>query len=324
MRFGDDRRPRGRLSGNHGQKDGAQRPQAGINIPRVIKRTRRTNAEMEAIRAAIFSELEETHPQTVRHVFYRMVAMGVVPKQEKLGYETVKLQLLKMRKSGRVPWGWVGDSTRWRIKPTSYGSLEEALQHNAEFYRRDIWRQAEVHVEIWCESDSIGSVIVRATRKWDVPLMTSRGFSSATYLYDCAQDLAEIGRPAHLYYFGDWDPSGKIIPQVIERDLRKYAPDAEIHFERIAITQEQIREYDLPTKPPKKSTHSKTFSGGTVEIEALQVSDLLALVNDCIERHIDPHHLKITRIAERSERALLEGFLAAYRKGDLDGAGGEA
>ena len=92
--------------------------------------------------------------------------------------------------------------------------------------------------------------------------------------------------------------------------------------ERIAITQGQIREYDLPTKPPKKSTHSKTFTGGTVEIEALPVSDLLELVGDCIERHIDPRHLEVTRIAERSERALLEGFLVAYRKGDLDGVGG--
>ena len=295
-----------------------------FKTPRSLKRTRRTKAEMDAIRNAIFAELEETHPQTVRHVFYRMVAMGVVPKMEKLGYQTVMAQMLKMRKSGRLPWGWVTDGTRWRIKPRSYGSLEEALAHNARFYRRDIWAQAEVYVEVWCESDSIGGIIVEETREWDVPLLTSRGFASASYLYDCAEEIARLGRPAYLYYFGDWDPSGKIIPEVIERGLRKHAPDAEIHFERISITQEQIREYDLPTKPPKKSTHSKTFTGGTVEIEALPVSDLLELVNDCIERHIDPHHLKITRIAERSERALLDGFLAAYRKGDLDGAGGAA
>ena len=114
-----------------------------INKPRAIKRTRRTNAEMEAIRAAIFSELEETHPQTVRHVFYRMTALDVVPKQEKLGYQTVKIQLLNMRKNGRVPWQWIADATRWQRKPTSYGSLEEALKRTAEFYRRAIWQQAE-------------------------------------------------------------------------------------------------------------------------------------------------------------------------------------
>ncbi len=57
-----------------------------FKTPRPLKRTRRTKAQMEAIRDAIFSELEETHPQTVRHVFYRLVAMDVVPKQERLGY----------------------------------------------------------------------------------------------------------------------------------------------------------------------------------------------------------------------------------------------
>ncbi len=288
---------------------------AGTNNPRALKRTRRTKAEMDVIRGAIFSELEETHPQTVRHVFYRLTSLGLVPKQENSGYITVKTQLLKMRKSGRVPWGWVADATRWRIKPTSYGSLEEALVNNVRFYRRDIWRHAEVYVEVWCESDSIGSVINQVTREYDVPLMTSRGFSSATYLWEAAEDIAAIGKPAYLYYFGDWDPSGKIIPEIIERDLRKYAPDAEIHFKRIAITPAQIQDLELPTKPPKSSTHSKGFKGGTVEIEAMPVPVLLGLVRDCIEQHIDQRHLKVTKVAEESERALLEDFLAAYRHG---------
>ena len=290
---------------------------AGINNPRALKRTRRTKAEMDVIRDAIFSELEETHPQTVRHVFYRLTSLGLVPKQENSGYITVKTQLLKMRKSGRVPWGWVADATRWRIKPTSYGSLEEALVNNARFYRRDIWRHAEVYVEVWCESDSIGGVINQVTQEYDIPLMTSRGFSSATYLWEAAQDIAEIGKPAYLYYFGDWDPSGKIIPEIIERDLRKYAPDAEIHFKRIAITPAQIQDLELLTKPPKSSTHSKGFKGGTVEIEAMPVPVLLGLVRGCIEQHIDQRHLEVTKVAEKSERTLLEGFLAVYRQGDL-------
>ena len=55
---------------------------AGVNNPRALKRTRRTKAEMDVIRDAIFSELEETHPQTVRHVFYRLTSLDLVPKQE--------------------------------------------------------------------------------------------------------------------------------------------------------------------------------------------------------------------------------------------------
>ena len=297
---------------------------AGINSPRVIKRQRRGKAAMEDICAAIFSELEETHPQTVRHVFYRMASLDVVPKQERLGYQTVKIQLLKMRKDGRVPWAWIADATRWQRKPRSYGSLEEALKRTAEFYRRDIWRQAEHYVEVWCESDSIAGIIMEVTAEYDVPLMVSRGFSSATYLWNAAQYIAKVGKPVYVYYFGDWDPSGKIIPQVIERELRQHAPNAEIHFDRIAITSEHIQDLELPTKPPKSSTHSKGFKGGTVEIEAMPVPVLLDLVRDCIEQHIDQRHLEVLEAAEESERGILAGMLAEYRDGYWDGAGGAA
>ncbi len=293
-----------------------------INIPRGIKRTRRTKAQMEAIQAAIFSELEETHPQSVRHVFYRMVALGLVPKQEKLGYETVKNQLLKMRKDGRVPWSWIADATRWARKPISYGSLDEALEHTRRTYRRDIWREAEHYVEVWCESDSISSVIVDITAEYDVPLMVSRGFSSATFLWESAQVIAEVGKPAYLYYFGDWDPSGKIIPEHIERELRDHAPEAEIHFERIALKPVQIHRWDLPTKPVKESSHSKGFIGGTVEIEALPVSRLLDLVRACIVQHVDQRHVDDLEVTEESERGILGGMLGDLRDGLWD-AGSE-
>jgi len=278
---------------------------------------------MEAIQAAIFSELKETNPQTVRHVFYRMAALDMVPKQEKLGYQTVKIQLLNMRKNGRVPWQWIADATRWQRKPRSYGSLEEALKHTAEFYRRDIWRQAKHYVEVWCESDSIAGVIMEITVEYDVPLMVSRGFSSATYLWEAAQNLAAVGKPVYVYYFGDWDPSGKIIPEIIERELKRHAPNAEIHFKRIAITPEQIRDLGLLTKPPKTSTHSKGFTGGTVEIEAMPVPVLLDLVRGCIEQHIDQRHLDVLEVAEESERDILEGMLEELREGYWDGAGRE-
>jgi hypothetical protein len=38
------------------------------------------------------------------------------------------------------------------------------------------------------------------------------------------------------------------------------APDSEIHFERLALTPEQIAVWDLPTRPNKASdTRSKNF-----------------------------------------------------------------
>jgi hypothetical protein len=57
------------------------------------------------------------------------------------------------------------------------------------------------------------------------------------------------GRPTHIYYFGDWDPSGKDIPRAALKRVREFAPEAEIAFARIAVTPEQITTQHLLTRP---------------------------------------------------------------------------
>ena len=54
-----------------------------------VKRRRRTKAQMDAIRAAIYRALELNQPMTVRQVFYRLTSAGVIAKSE-AGYGTVK------------------------------------------------------------------------------------------------------------------------------------------------------------------------------------------------------------------------------------------
>ncbi len=57
----------------------------------------------------------------------------------------------------------------------------------------------------------------------------------------------------------------------IEETLRDLAPDAEIYFERIAVTAEQINDWDLPSRPTKTSdTRSVKWRGGdSVELDAI-------------------------------------------------------
>jgi hypothetical protein len=79
-------------------------------------------------------------------------------------------------------------------------------------------------------------------------------------LHSAAEETAAIGKPAYLYYFGDYDPSGMDVTRVVEKGIREFAPDAEIHFERVAITRQQIIDWALPTRPTNDDdTRSKTF-----------------------------------------------------------------
>jgi hypothetical protein len=270
-----------------------------------IKRTRRTQAEIEGLEVAIYDVANTEKPCTIRGVFYRVMSMGLVPKSEP-GYRQVQNRILLMRRRGDLPYGWISDGTRWRMKPKTWSSADEALYDTAEFYRRALWDNQSVHLEIWSEKDAIRSVVYPVTAEFDVPLMVARGFSSESFLWETAQAIIADRKPAVIYQLGDHDPSGVSAWEHTRRRLAEFAPGVEFEFERLAVTPEQIISHRLPTRPTKQSdSRAATFEGESVEVDALPSPVLRNLVRDAIESWIDPEALRITKVAETSERDVL-------------------
>jgi hypothetical protein len=136
--------------------------------------------------------------------------------------------------------------------------------------------------------------------------MVAKGYASISFLHSTATEIKNKGKPAHIYHFGDLDPSGVDAARDIEAKLRRYAPEIEFHFERPAVTRQQADEWNLPSRPTKQTdSRAKKWTGTSVELDAIPAAQLRALVRECIERHIDPHHLALLRAAEESERELL-------------------
>jgi hypothetical protein len=288
-----------------------------VYIPRPIKRRRRTKTEIERIREAIYDVLKDDYPMTVRGVFYQLVKGHVVPKLESECKQTVGRLLLQMRRNGIVPYDWISDNIRWMRKPRTWSSMESAARHTAQTYRRDLWANQHAYVEIWVEKDALAGVILEETEPWDVPLMVSRGFASESYLYECAQHIKAIKKPAYLYYFGDHDPSGVRIDPAIRRHLERMAPTSEIHFERVAVLPEQIEEFDLPTRPTKTGgTHAKGFAGESVDLDAIAAGTIRQMVKDKIESHVNWFSYRLTKFAEESERNLLQQWAEQISSGD--------
>lgn len=277
--------------------------------------TRRSKAEMAEIRASLYQLLEADHPMTVRQVFYQLVSHRVISKTEAEYKQTVVRLLTTMRRAGELPFGWIADNTRWMRKPRTYSSMHDMLRVTAETYRRSLWDGQAVYVEIWLEKDALAGVVYEETGPWDVPLMVTRGYPSVSYLYEAAEAIAARGKPACLYYFGDWDPSGVDITRAVERGIREFAPEAEIEFERIAVTPQQIEEFGLPTRPTKKTdSRSKNFTGESVEVDAIPPTVLRKLVRESIEKHIDRRALAKTRQIEAAERETLVAIQQAMQR----------
>jgi hypothetical protein len=174
-------------------------------------------------------------------------------------------------------------------------------------YRRDLWNNQPVYVEIWLEKDALSGVLYQETAAWDVPLMVTKGYASVSYLHDAAETIMEHGKPTYIYYVGDWDPSGLDITRATKAGLQDYAPNAQIHFERIAVTKEQIITMGLPTRPTKiKDSRCKNFEGESVEVDAIEPNDLRRIVRSVISQHIDHRLLRETREQEERDRELLK------------------
>lgn len=190
----------------------------------------------------IRSILQRNHPQTVRQVFYRLVSQGAIAKTEAEYKGTVIKQLTKMRLAGDLPFGYIADNTRWVRKPTTYDSKEDALFRTAQTYRRNILNDQNCYIEIWLEKDALAGVLYQETKTYDIPLFVNRGYASLTYLYDATKYLEREGKTTYIYYFGDHDPSGLDIARNTLARIRQFALDCDIHFRRVAVTEEQILE----------------------------------------------------------------------------------
>jgi len=279
-----------------------------------IKRSRRTKVAVTNIRDRIKDILEQSNPQTVRQIYYALTVMGSIAKTEGEYQQTVIRLLTQMRESEVIPFEWISDNTRWMRKPSSFTGIEACLEATAEHYRRNLWASMPVYVEVCCEKDALAGVLLEETRPYDVPLMVAKGYSSITFLHTAAKAIEAKGKPAYIYHFGDLDPSGVDAARDIEAKLRRYAPYSEIHFERPAVTRQQVEEWNLPTRPTKQSDpRAKKFGSNTsVELDAIPARRLRELVRGVIERHVDQQQLALLRTAEQSERELLSRWAATY------------
>ena len=81
---------------------------------------------------------------------------------------------------------------------------------------------------------------------------------------------------------------------------------ADITFEVVAVTDQQIEEMNLPTRPTKKTdSRSKNFEGESVEVDAIPPKELKRICRSLIEQHISGPELVRHRRIEQAERNTL-------------------
>jgi hypothetical protein len=277
---------------------------------------RSLRSDVKPIWAGVLVAFDQTGPpMTVRQVFYRLVSMGVIKKDEN-EYQRVGRQLQRMRWLGVIPFSFIADATRWVHKDITYSSMNRALKRTQENYRRSLLDAQDAHIEIWLEKETLAGFLMDVTNEYDVPLMVAHGFSSDTYIYSAAEDIRDSGKPAFIYYFSDYDPSGCKAVKSVRSKLHRLGADFNLVVS--AVTEQQIQELNLQTRPTKRQTkrgkRNPHYSGDcrtpvSVELDAMLPADLKAICRQAIEQHIDQDELARLKAIEKAEKQSLAEYL---------------
>jgi hypothetical protein len=287
-------------------------------------RQRRTKKQVATLDRQITEVLALDHPQSVRHVYYRMTDPRLaesVPKTEQ-GYSQIKHRLIQLRRDGAIPYEWISDTTRTGYFVSTYNNSADFLRANAGLYRANLWANSPFRCEVWVESRSIAGVIRDDCEELAVSLYPAGGFSSITFAYEAAISINEDddGHELIVFYIGDYDPAGVLIDVAIEREIRQHLdPDVRMDFVRLGVTKEQVEEYDLPTKPRKEGDRRSLHITETVEAEAMPAGILRALLRQSIEALLPDDALEVAKAAEDSERRFLRILADLHDLPDDDG-----
>jgi hypothetical protein len=284
-----------------------------------IKRNRRTKDNLQEILAACQDIIKEEGTVSLRHLFYRVVSLGLIEKVES-EYQKLSGYTMKWRRNGSIPWSAFVDSNRWYHGVQTFKNLGDALENSKACYRRNLWQSQNVYVEIWTEKEAIAAIAQQAAELFGVPVFPMKGFGSGSALYSLAQQIRyqqSLGKEVYVYHLGDHDPSGRCIDESTVRNMRE-DHGVEFHFTRIAVTQEQIKQYNLPTRPTKKSdSRSKNFEGESVEVDALPPHIIRQLVEVSISQHIVSAAWQREREIEEMERDTFDLMADAFKRGEF-------
>jgi hypothetical protein len=280
----------------------------------------KTRALLDQVQA-VLDEYRDHWPLTCRQIFYRMVGARGYDKSE-TAYGRLCHHLANARRARVIPFEAIRDDGVTTYLREHFDDRDDFLRHlrgMGQRYKRNKLAEQELHIEVWCEAAGMLPQIDSVAEPYSVKAYSSGGFDSLTAKKALADRIVRMEKPAVILHLGDCDPSGETIFDSVARDVTAFVEADRWHgmvnveFERIALTREQVAEYDLPMSPAKVSGHSRQWTGGTCQLEALPPDAIAGIVRRSIIDHLDLDQLEADREQEQADRQEITQLLLPAR-----------
>jgi hypothetical protein len=190
-------------------------------------------------------------------------------------------------------------------------------------YWRDLLQTQPNHVEVLCEKNTIYHMVLRVTKKYQIPTSSGRGFNSIDPWHDLSERYIASGKQRLIVIvLSDFDPEGEMIPQVGGRTLRDDFKVKDVDIIKAGVTRTQIENYALPAQNFAKETSSNhqwfvdrnAGDDAVYELEALEPENMLGDMETIIKSVIDIDLFNREAAIEQDEAV----YLSAVRKTAAD------
>jgi len=249
-----------------------------------------------------------TIPTSTRFLYYELVAKEIVSKEKNKSQrpdQPVSKALTELRGRGAVLWSEISDETRDVSNYCGGTSIREELLECLEVCCLDYWDGLAPLV--LAESRSLRGVLIGLCSRYRVFIGSVNG-QCAGYLHNNLTPLFANTPDRPVLYFGDWDFSGGHIEantrRVIELNI-----GARVNWKRLALTEGQIDEYNLPVIQ-KFDNRTRKYHAA-VETEALRQEIIVGILEKEFEVLVPIHRQRKMQALEAKERDRLRRWIEA-------------
>jgi len=199
--------------------------------------------------------------------------------------------------------------------PADY--IKEQTEDFLRHYARDLLRGQANHIEILVEKNAIRKHVELVADEYCIPCTTGRGYSSLTPRWKMVQRFKQSGKEnLILLILSDFDPDGEEIAASFPRSLRDDFGLNDVIAHKVALTGDDVREYNLPSdmEAKKSSMNYKKFvqkyGVHVAELDAAPVVLLQGKLRDAIENCLDMDLFRAELAKEKEDSA----FIAATKQ----------
>jgi len=260
-------------------------------------------------------------PITIRQLYYRVISDPYnLLENNANAYQNLDAMTVKMRERGDIDWRKIEDRTRGTEgedyedsgDPDEYiSSRVSSLRYISRWYNLPMWETQPSYVEVWVEKDALAKIVSNVTNGLKMVSFPTRGYGSFTSLKEAAirlynqsqvWDWDEKGKGLDcgyrtsdkkiiILYLGDFDPTGLDVDVTVSQKVMEYG-GGNFEFRRIALTMEQVEEYNLTPNFAKISDtraakYIARYGKDTWELDALPPDVLTKIIEDEINELID-------------------------------------